>query len=144
MKTFRLSILTILLSAFTESETLGQDYKNLEPPEGKSLLYVYRPSVAGAVIPMPVICDERMIGSTRGKTFIYAYIAPGKHTITAEAERPATLEIETEAGKTYYIRQKVKMGIAMARTDLELVDEAEGRNKLNKCCKTPKHWTPKE
>ena len=137
--------MTICLFYFLAINVMvAQDGKDLTPPEGKALLYIYRPSVAGTVVPMPVICDETMIGTTKGKTFVYAFVDPGKHTITAEAEKPATLDIETEADKVYYIRQKVKMGAWSARTDLELVDEKEGKEKLNKCCKMPKNWTPKE
>lgn len=136
-----ISIVTLLATIFNVQ---SQDYKNLEPPEDKSLVYVYRPSVAGGVIPMPVLYDNNLIGITKAKDFVYAFLEPGEHYITSEAESSATIQIKTEAGKTYYVRQKVKMGIWVASTDLELVDEEKGRHKLNKSCKPPKNWSPRE
>jgi hypothetical protein len=95
---------------------------------------VYRPSSAGFAVRMEVTCDGQSLGSTKGKRFIYALLDPGKHTIKSKAENTATLDVDLEAGKTYYIHQRVKMGALMARTELELVtNESEARKKLNSC-----------
>jgi hypothetical protein len=37
-----------------------------------------------------------------------------------------------EAGKTYYLQQKVKMGFMKARNQLVAIDEAEGKKALSK------------
>jgi hypothetical protein len=47
------------------------------------------------------------------------------------------LTINPQAGKTYYIKQQVKMGIAIARTGLEFIEENEGKEILRKL-KAPK------
>lgn len=58
---------------------------------------------------------------------------PGKHTITSKAEKDATLDFTAEAGKNYYVRQEVKMGVWPARTGLVLEDEATGENGVKGC-----------
>lgn len=108
--------------------------KEMVAPADKALVYVYRPSSAGFAVRMEVTCDGQSLGSTKGKRYIYALLDPGKHSIKSKAENTATLDVDLEGGKTYYILQKVKMGTLMARTQLELVaDEGEARKKLNGC-----------
>ena len=51
----------------------------------------------------------------------------------SRAENDATLEMEAEAGKTYFLRQKVKMGMIKARTKLEIMGDIDGKKALNKC-----------
>ena len=55
----------------------------------------------------------------------------------SKSENKDMLTINPQAGKTYYIKQKVKMGIAIARTGLEFIEENEGKEILRKL-KAPK------
>jgi hypothetical protein len=41
--------------------------------------------------------------------------------------------MDAEAGKTYYIWQEVKMGLWMARSLLQEVDEETGRKGVSEC-----------
>ena len=90
-------------------------------------LYIYRNESIGAAVRMDVEVDGKPIGQTAAKTYFYTEVAPGKHSVTSKAENDDTLEIETVAGKLYYIWQEVKMGILYARTKLHLVSENEGK-----------------
>lgn len=132
-------VVLILIPAYAiaqkkASEEADKAAKEIAVPEDKALVYVYRPSSAGFAVRMEVTCDGQSLGSTKGKRFIYALLDPGKHTIKSKAENTATLDVDLEAGKTYYIHQRVKMGALMARTELELVtNESEARKKLNSC-----------
>ncbi len=49
------------------------------------------------------------------------------------AENNATLKLNTEAGKSYFVWQEVKMGMWMARAQLQQVDEAIGRKGVVEC-----------
>jgi len=107
--------------------------KALTPAEGKALVYILRPTGFGALIRMGVDCDSVHIGSTKAENYIYAMLDPGVHTLVSKAENKSSLEVTLEAGKTYYIKQQVKMGFAFAETGLKLVDEQEGQKYLKKC-----------
>lgn len=91
-------------------------------------VYIYRNESFGAAIRMDVSVDGKALGQTAAKTYFYTEVAPGKHTITSASENTDTLEIETVAGKLYYVWQEVKMGLLYARTKLSLVSEEEGKN----------------
>ena len=90
-------------------------------------LYIYRNESMGAAVKMDVEVDGKMLGESAAQTYFYTEVAPGKHTVTSKAENTDTLEINTVAGKLYYIWQEVKMGFLYARTQLHLVNETEGQ-----------------
>lgn len=90
-------------------------------------VYIYRNESFGAAVRMDVEVDGKALGQTAAKTYFYTEVAPGKNTITSKSENDDTLQIETAAGKLYYIWQEVKMGVLYARTKLHLVGEDEGK-----------------
>jgi hypothetical protein len=107
--------------------------KALTPAEGKALIYILRPSGFGALIRMNLECDSVHIGSTKAENYVYAMLNPGAHTLVSKAENNTSLEVTLEAGKTYYVKQQVKMGFVYSETGLKLVDEQEGQKYLKKC-----------
>lgn len=124
--------------AATEKKELSRKEKDemakgLTPAEGKALVYILRPTAFGALIRMTVKCDTVPIGSTKANNYIYAMLDPGPHTLISHSENTFKLDITLEAGKTYYIKQQVKMGIAIAETGLVIIDEQEGQKYLKKC-----------
>jgi Protein of unknown function (DUF2846) len=106
----------------------------LKPSAEEALIYVMRPSNLGFALGFSIACDNTMLGTTKGKRFVQGLVKPGAHKITASGgEKDAEIEISVEAGKTYYIEQKIKMGLVLARTKLELLTEEEGIKILAKC-----------
>ena len=112
---------------------MSSDIKFMNPPEGKSLVYIVRPSVIGFAINFTVTCDDITIGKTKGKNFLYAILNPGPHVFVSKGENSSELHLILEVGKTYFIEQKVRMGLLYARNKIQLINEKEGRNKLDKC-----------
>jgi len=110
-----------------------QRLRTMAPPEGMALVYFVRPSSLGSAIKMGVTADGVPIGSTHGKRYIFATLKPGKREFVSTAENKDELVLVVEAGKTYFIEQKVKMGIIAARNQIERLEEADGRQKLAKC-----------
>ena len=90
-------------------------------------LFIYRNESIGAAIRMDVEVDGKPVGQTAAKTYFYKEVAPGRHTVTSKSENTDTIEVDTMAGKRYYIWQEVKMGLLYARTKLTLVSEEEGK-----------------
>lgn len=60
--------------------------KSFNPPKGKSLIYVYRPSRPfTGLIGRPVFIDKQLVGSTRPGSFAAISVNPGTHAIQAGA-----------------------------------------------------------
>lgn len=90
-------------------------------------IYIYRNESMGGAVRMDVEVDGKPLGQTAANTYFYTEVSPGKHTVTSKAENTDSIEVDTIAGKLYYIWQEVKMGVLYARTKLHLVTEAEGK-----------------
>lgn len=105
----------------------------LKPPPGKSLVYIVRSSPKGFAVEIGVEMDGKVIGSNGGKQFLYTYAEPGKHIFLGLGENLFELPIILEAGKTYFIEQKLKAGLWQPRTKLIRIDNVIGRTKLLKC-----------
>ncbi len=99
----------------------------------KSSIYVYRNESFGSAIPMTVSLDGKVAGQTGPQTYYLWEVSPGSHEIASHAEDVSTLKLNTEPGKAYYVWQEVKMGLWMARSLLQQVDEEAGRKGVLEC-----------
>lgn len=109
------------------------DAKRFSPAPDMSGIYIYRNEYVGAAIKMPVVLDGRQLGKTVAHSYLYKEVPPGKHIITADAENTDLLKVETSAGQIIFIHQEVKMGFAVARSGMRLVDAAEGKAGVLEC-----------
>ncbi len=130
-KTFISTIIAVGLVGCA-SVPMGDDrqdtaLKTFTVPADKAGVYIYRNESFGGAVKMDVKVDSNSIGQTAANTYLYKELAPGKHTITSEAENTDSMEIDVKSGTLSYIWQEVKMGILYARTKLHLVGEAEGK-----------------
>lgn len=130
-----LSLITVMYGCSSIKATADQDYKakQLQPDDGKALVYFVRPAFVGKVINMKVSEGGKQLGVTRGKTFIYTMADPGNHLYKCKAENEAEIILNTEAGKTYYVNIIPQMGFIKARCKLEQVHPSEGKQMLDKC-----------
>lgn len=96
-------------------------------------VYVYRNETFGAAIPMTVSINGRVAGQTGPQTYFMWEVEPGLHEVASHAETVSTLQLTTQPGKSYYIWQEVKMGLFMARSLLQQVDEETGRKGVLEC-----------
>ncbi|MBI3561624.1 MAG: DUF2846 domain-containing protein [Gammaproteobacteria bacterium] len=101
--------------------------KTFSAKPGVAGVYIYRNESMGGAVRMDVEVDGKPLGQTAAKTFFYTEVSPGKHTITSKAENTDNLDVDTVAGKLYYVWQEVKMGILYARTKLHLMSDVEGK-----------------
>lgn len=124
-------ILVMLLSACASvpMAPMEQDAKAktfMTPPD-RATLYIYRNESMGGAVPMTVSVNGRMVGQTAAKTYFHFNVVPGVYDIESHAENTSTLTLTTQAGKSYFVWQEVKMGLWMARSLLQLMDEKTGR-----------------
>jgi hypothetical protein len=102
--------------------------KRFIPKEDVAGVYIYRNETYGAALIMGVEVDGKLIGKTGANSYLYTELPPGKHTLVSTTANNATLEIEVEAGKLYYVWQEVKHAISFyTRSRLHLVDEPTGQ-----------------
>lgn len=126
--------LLVSMMAGCASVPMGDDHRDTvlkqfpEPPEGQSALYIYRDSMFGGALKKTIYVDGTAIGESAPKVYFYKVVDPGEHTISTESEfSDNPLELTTEAGNTYFIRQYMKMGVFVGGANLEIVDEEEGK-----------------
>jgi hypothetical protein len=96
-------------------------------------VYVYRNETFGAAIPMTVSINGRVAGQTGPQTYFMWEVEPGLHEIGSHAETVSTIQLNAQPGKSYYVWQEVKMGVFMARSLLQQVDEETGRKGVLEC-----------
>lgn len=101
--------------------------KQFVPQAETASLYIYRDEIFGGAISMPVNLNNQNLGYTGPKSFFYLNVAPGRYTIESMAENQASLSIDVEAARNYFVWQEVKMGLFMARSNLAQTDESRGR-----------------
>jgi hypothetical protein len=109
--------------------------KEFNPPsQGNAGVYIYRDSFVGKSVKKDVWIDGKCIGETAPDVFFYTEVSGGnKHKIDTESEfSPNTLELMFEAGKNYFIRQFIKMGVFVPGAGLEQIPEEEGKTAVAK------------
>ena len=101
-----------------------------DAPADKALIYVLRPTMIGFKIGSKLAVDGEWKGVNRGKTYFYFTVEPGERFFCSESENQDYLKMNVEAGRTYYLQQRVELGMWKARTSLAILNEVEGKEKL--------------
>lgn len=108
--------------------------KSMQPPAGKSLVYVVRPTFLGKPFAGTITANDEYIGTTQGGMYVYAALVPGgyKFKVTGQ-DSDSEVDVTLEANKTYYIKQGVFPGIFKGTTSMSLLSNEEGREALKEC-----------
>jgi len=118
--------------ATKEQDTAGKTFA--QPPTDKAGLYVFRDSFFGAALRKAVSIDGSVIGTTAKNTYFYKVIDPGSHTLSTESEfGDNSIDFDADAGKNYYARQYIKMGVFVGGSGIEMVSEEEGKKGVLAC-----------
>ncbi len=118
-----------------ESKEASQKLKNFpRPTAGNSGLYLYRDSVLGASLKKDITVDGKCLGESAPNVFFFTEVEGGKqHVIATESEfSPNTLSLMVDAGRNYFIRQFIKIGVFVGGADLELIPEDQGKIAVSK------------
>jgi hypothetical protein len=111
----------------------SENSKNISPPDGKSLVYVYRTSALGFAVGLNVSINNNMLASFYPKKFLLCTLDPGKYVFSGHGENEDDVILNVEPNKKYYIEAKPKMGFASARIELELHGQSDGNEAIQKC-----------
>lgn len=96
------------------------------PPAGKGQIVFFRPAkFVGGAVGYKVREGAVELGKLRsGKYFVVA-VEPGAHEYTVHSEAKDILNMEVEAGETYYVKGTVTIGILAGRPNLSPSTVAE-------------------
>lgn len=106
--------------------------KKIDDPT-KGRIYVMRPSSMGTAVGMNVSDGGNPIGSTGPAGFLCWERDPGDVIVSSNGENTSRVSLAVRPGNSYYVLQHLRMGIWMARTELEVVSEEQGELELKKC-----------
>lgn len=104
------------------------------PADGKAGLYVYRDSFVGQALKKDVWIDNKCLGETAPDVFFYTNVEGNKeHKISTESEfSPNDLNLMTESGKNYFVRQYIKIGVFVGGAGLEVIEDEEAKKAISK------------
>lgn len=124
-----IALLSGCASVKMESKEAADKAKQFAAPRaGMAGIYVYRDSFVGKALKKDVWLDGKCVGESGPDTFFYTEAAAGKHTLSTESEfSPNDLAIMLEAGKNYFYRQFIKMGLVKGGADLEAMPEDQAK-----------------
>lgn len=128
-----LVLLALTTACATAPESRDARLKRFEAMGEVASLYVYRSEALGPGDRMEVVLDGKPLGRTGAKTYLHSAIAPGTHKLVSKAENVEVLEFEAMAGKLYFARQEVRLGIFGSRSRLAIVNGEEGRRGVLEC-----------
>ena len=115
------------------SLNMDNEAKTFQAPANAARIYVYRNESMGGAIPLTISLDGKTLGQTGPKTYFMVDVSPGQHQIDSYAENVSSLNLDTQAGKIYYVWQEIKMGMWSARSALHEVPEAQGQKGVMEC-----------
>lgn len=100
----------------TADGTAGAPVALAPPPEGKGQVVFFRPSrFTGSALSFSVHKEKLGIGKLGNGTYFIYVADPGLNEFTIQSEVTDKLRLEVDAGDTYYVEQKITMGIIMGR-----------------------------
>jgi len=117
-----------------ESKEASAKAKQFNPPAaGNSGLYIYRDSFVGKALKKDIWLDGKCLGETAPDVFFFEEVkGDQEHKLSTESEfSPNDLVIQTLAGKNYFIRQYIKLGVFVGGANLELVNEDEAKKAIS-------------
>src|SRR5262245_43663712 len=106
--------------------------KTVEDPT-KGRIYVMRPSSLDNMVSMNIADGVDPTGKTGPSGYLCWDRQPGDVVVSSASENTSRVSLAVRPGSVHYILQNIRMGIWVARTDLEVLDEEKGKKELKKC-----------
>jgi hypothetical protein len=123
------------------ADTNKKDHPTATPTSDTALIYVIRSTMMGNKVQTKLAVDGEWKGVNRGNNYFFFTLEPGEHYFCSQAENRSILVLNVEAGKTYYLGQRIHIGAWKARNDLIAMEDAEGAEELVKA--HPSTWQVK-
>jgi hypothetical protein len=128
-------IVIFVSSSFLRAQDASEKARSLAPKPDKSLVYVLRPSAYAFALRLPVDVDGKAIATLGAHDFGFIFLDPGKHSfkIVNGTSKATLFDLETEAGKVYFLEMQIKMGAISGRGVLVPMKEVDAKKWIGKC-----------
>lgn len=94
------------------------------PPSGKGQIVFFREKkFVGGAVSYKVREGENELGKLSNGTYFVSVVEPGAHEYTVHSEAKDILNLEVEAGETYYVTGGITMGVFAGRPNLSPSDQ---------------------
>jgi hypothetical protein len=111
--------------------TLMQDEsaKNFSTLPNKGVVFIYRnEGFIGASLAFIVSVNGKTLGETAPMTYFRLNLNPGKYRIDSYSIADnSAVDLNVEAGRTYFVWQEIKLGLAGGSTRLHDMSQSEGK-----------------
>ena len=95
------------------------------PPEGMGQIVFFRErKFTGGAVSFKVREGQTELGKLSNGTYFVLPVTPGAHQYTVHSEAKDVLNLEVEAGETYYVSGSITMGFLAGRPNLSPSDQA--------------------
>lgn len=124
--------LIFLLASCASTNQYVKQAHSKQQEENTATIYVVRTNNFGSAIKFKIYQDDKLIGKLGPKSFLAWNVdcSKGAFSIFSKSENKDMVRINPQPGKTYYIKQKVKAGLVIARSGLEFITETEANQYL--------------
>ena len=113
------------------SITLAVNLPEVKPDQG--LVIFYRLSgFKGKAIRFNLNDAEGSVGQLLSGTYLYKFLPPGQHQFWSQAISQDSITINVEAGKKYYVKGEVAMGVFAGRPKFIQMPEVDALTDLSK------------
>ena len=102
----------------------GSSHVYAAPADKAQIVFFRKSAFLGGGISAHVKDAGVDIGHMANGRYFVALVEPGKHTFTIKTEATDTLEMEVEAGETYFVETSAAMGVLVYRLNLSPSDMA--------------------
>jgi hypothetical protein len=102
-------------------------------PSVAARVCVLRPASIAAGVTMELRDNGRLVGATRGSTFVCWLAAPGDHQITSIDDDTGPSFLQARAGQQYWLHQEVTTLGGDLHAHLDWVDDATANELLDSC-----------
>lgn len=124
-------LLLMLVSSYTASAaepvfatSVETKYaRELKPPSGKALIYIYQRNDAGAAVSPPIWLNNYEMGRLAPGSFTVWQLAPGQLEMRIGGTEPMKLSLRSQAGKVFLFRVSVTRTTAGTKAVLESLPE---------------------
>jgi hypothetical protein len=102
-------------------------------PRSTARVCVLRPDALADGVTMEVKDNGRLVGATRGSTFVCWLAAPGEHQVTSADDDTGPTYFRARAGAHYWLHQEVSILAGEVHAHLDWVDDRVAADMLDAC-----------
>ncbi|HCU52756.1 MAG TPA: hypothetical protein DIC36_00205 [Gammaproteobacteria bacterium] len=131
LKTYVSLVSFLVVIGFLSTVTMAANIPEVKADKG--LVVFYRLSgFKGKAIRFNLNHAEGSLGQLQSGTYLYKHLEPGEHKFWSQAISQDSITINVEAGKKYYVKGEVAIGVFAGRPQFTQMSESDALADLEK------------